>query len=172
MQRILSRCGALTNTKLFNPLARPFSSAASSVVEGTSKTASNTKNIFADDSNWLLINKYLVYQLCRFPFFVKNARKMVAGANKIFGIFLIILCNIGTKFVNFCIEQTIGKVFTAGITLDDLSKDMEALVAKKVYSVADLSIEDVGNAPREVLFFSYKILFSIWTKTQRTMWIF
>ena len=50
------------------------------------------------------------------------------------------------------IEKTIGKVFTAGGTLDDLAKEMDLLLKKKVYSVADLSIEDVGNAPKEVIF--------------------
>jgi len=45
-----------------------------------------------------------------------------------------------------------GKVFTAGGNLDDLSKDMQSLADKKVYSVADLSIEDVGNASKEVQF--------------------
>lgn len=43
-----------------------------------------------------------------------------------------------------------GKVFTAGGTLDELTREMEGLVAKKVYCVADLSIEDVGNAPKDV----------------------
>ena len=48
------------------------------------------------------------------------------------------------------IEKTIGKVFTAGVTLEALSKEMDALAQKKIYSVADLSIEDVGNAPKSV----------------------
>ncbi len=52
--------------------------------------------------------------------------------------------------MNFMLENTIGKVFTAGSTLDDLTREMNALAEKKVYSVADLSIEDVGNAPKEV----------------------
>ena len=60
------------------------------------------------------------------------------------------MITIGKKFVNFVIERTIGKVFTAGGTLDTLAKEMDELVRKKVYSVADLSIEDVGNAPKEV----------------------
>ena len=60
------------------------------------------------------------------------------------------MLQIGHKFVNFVIEKTIGKVFTAGGTIDDLEKDMETLLHRKVYSIADLSIEDVSNAPKEV----------------------
>ena len=61
------------------------------------------------------------------------------------------MLQIGRKFVNFVLERTIGKVFTAGGTVDDLAKDMEALLHRNVYSATDLSIEDVGNAPKEVI---------------------
>ncbi len=52
--------------------------------------------------------------------------------------------------MNFILQQTIAQVFTAGTSLEDLSREMDKLVKKKVYSVADLSIEDVGNAADKV----------------------
>jgi len=52
--------------------------------------------------------------------------------------------------VNFVVEKTIGKVFTAGKSIEDLIKEMNMLAQKNIHSVADLSIEDVGNAPKEV----------------------
>jgi hypothetical protein len=52
--------------------------------------------------------------------------------------------------VNFVVEKTIGKVFTAGKSIEDLTKEMDILAQKNIHSVADLSIEDVGNASKEV----------------------
>ena len=45
-----------------------------------------------------------------------------------------------------------GKVFTAGKTLDDLNREIMHLSKRNVNSVADLSIEDVGNSPKEVFY--------------------
>lgn len=58
---------------------------------------------------------------------------------------------LGKTIVNFILEKTIGKVFTAGSSVEDLNKEMELLSKMNINSVADLSIEDVGNAPKEVL---------------------
>lgn len=65
--------------------------------------------------------------------------------------------------MNFVVEKTIGKVFTAGSSIDDLTKEMEMLAQKNIYSVADLSIEDVGNASKEV---RISFIFSIWMQTK------
>ena len=54
-----------------------------------------------------------------------------------------------------------GKVFTAGRNLDDLAKEMQEFQEKKIYSVADLSIEGIEKGPKEVCL--YCQIFSIWT---------
>ena len=43
-----------------------------------------------------------------------------------------------------------GKVFTAGRNIDELTKEMENFREKKIYSVADLSIEGIEKGPKEV----------------------
>lgn len=56
-----------------------------------------------------------------------------------------------------------GKVFTAGRDLDDLAKEMQEFQSKKIYSVADLSIEGIEKGPKEVPY-NFKN-FSIWMAT-------
>jgi len=41
------------------------------------------KTVCSDDSTLLLLNKFFVYQMCRFPFFVKNVRKLTDVASKV-----------------------------------------------------------------------------------------
>ena len=53
--------------------------------------------------------------------------------------------------VNFVVEHTIGKVFTAGKTMDDLEKEMTFFKDKNIFSVADLSIEGVEKGTKELL---------------------
>jgi len=122
------------------PFCQPFSTATPSG-RNDAKAPASVKTVFSDESTFSLANKYLVYQMCRFPFLIKNARLLTNVFSKV----------LGKKFVNYVLEKTMGKVFTAGCTLNDLSRDMEKLAQKKVYSVADLSIEDVGNLPKEYL---------------------
>ena len=66
--------------------------------------------------------------------------------------------------VYYCIEKTMGKVFTAGRNLDDLAKEMQEFQEKKIYSVADLSIEGIEKGPKEVICISR--FFSIWIAIQ------
>ena len=44
-----------------------------------------------------------------------------------------------------------GKVFTAGRTLEDLEKEMKQFKDRNIYSVADLSIEGIEKASKEVI---------------------
>ena len=53
--------------------------------------------------------------------------------------------------MNFIVERSIGKVFTAGRNMDDLQKEMDFFRDKNIFSVADLSIEGVEKGPKEVL---------------------
>ena len=49
------------------------------------------------------------------------------------------------------IERSIGRVFTAGKSLDELSKEINFYENKKVKSTADLSIEGIEDGPQEVI---------------------
>ena len=82
MQRILSRCNALAAQKA-GALTQPILRTMSTANHGDGATKEQT--VFAEESTSLLMNKYMVYQLCRFPFFVKNARKLTEISGKIFG---------------------------------------------------------------------------------------
>ena len=73
-----------------SPLYRAFSTgAASSHGEEHHKGGVKEKTVFSEDSTWLLLNKYFVYQMCRFPFFVKNANRLTNAASKVVGIIFI-----------------------------------------------------------------------------------
>lgn len=62
--------------------------------------------------------------------------------------------------VYFVIEKTMGKVFTAGKNLDDLSKEIQDFQSKNIYSVADLSIEGIEKGPKEVIQILTNLLFN------------
>lgn len=154
MIRLIPRSIALQNLKNFSKISsmiRTFNTAASSADHkkdhGVSKPGEPT--LYNQDSNMFLVTKYLVYQLCRFPLFVKNASKLTNGLSKIFGIVLVFIC-LGKKFIYLIIEKTMGKVFTAGRSIDDLSKEIKDFQRRNIYSVADLSIEGIEKGPKEV----------------------
>eukprot|EP01022_Parablepharisma_sp_SALTPOND_P014480 TRINITY_DN1969_c0_g1_i1.p2 TRINITY_DN1969_c0_g1~~TRINITY_DN1969_c0_g1_i1.p2 ORF type:complete len:528 (+),score=60.85 TRINITY_DN1969_c0_g1_i1:5237-6820(+) len=97
--------------------------------------------VFKHESTFRLLNNYVVIQMCRFPFLVRNSTKLTRAAYKV----------LGKSVTNFAVKNTIAKVFAAGENLDDLAKNMEALEQANVYAIADLSIEDVDGDPEEVL---------------------
>jgi hypothetical protein len=45
------------------------------------------KTLLSEDSNLFLITKYFVYQMCRFPLFVKNCSRITNFVSKILGTF-------------------------------------------------------------------------------------
>ncbi len=53
--------------------------------------------------------------------------------------------------MNFVVERSIGKVFTAGKSMEDLEKEMTFFREKNIFSVADLSIEGVDKGTKELL---------------------
>ena len=92
MQRIFGKL----NKKVANLPAKtslPYNRALSTVVTSGSndelhagtKAMLKDKSVFTDESTMSLLNKYMVYQMSRFPFFVKNARKITEIASKLVG---------------------------------------------------------------------------------------
>ena len=86
MQKILSRCSTAIAGRAIRPVlpvcSRPFSGTPS---DGKFNINEINKTVFADDSTFSLVNKYLVYQMCRFPFVIKNAQKITDVFYKVFG---------------------------------------------------------------------------------------
>ncbi len=107
---------------------------------GARRFSSAAKTIFSEDSTLRLLNKYLVYRACQSSWLIKNAGKFSRLAYRF----------AGRRLANLVFRSTFGRVFSAGETLKDLEREMRFLLENRhVYSVADLSLENVDSPTRE-----------------------
>jgi hypothetical protein len=64
---------------------------------------------------------------------------------------------IGMKLTNTLIEKTCGTIFTGGVTIDDLLKDMVLLEKKNIGSISMMVVEGLTNAEESTLDYFYTI---------------
>ncbi len=86
MMKILTKCKECASFAPSNKLVTPL--ASFSATEGHHSALGSLefqRAAFKDDTTWLLFNKYLIFQLCRFPFFVKNSQRLTEVGAKIIG---------------------------------------------------------------------------------------
>jgi hypothetical protein len=68
------------------------------------------RSVFAADSTFLLIKKYLIYKMMSSNLFINYA---LTGMNLCYKVF-------GVRITNFIINKSAGEIFTAGASLETL----------------------------------------------------
>lgn len=64
---------------------------------------------------------------------------------------------IGTKVTNKLIETTAGSIFTGGVSVHDLVKDMDELEKRNIGSISMMVVEGLKNADEATLEYFYNI---------------
>jgi len=64
---------------------------------------------------------------------------------------------IGTRLTNFLIERTAASIFTGGVTIDDLLRDMDLNEKRKIGSISMMVVEGLTNASESTLDHFYNI---------------
>lgn len=64
---------------------------------------------------------------------------------------------IGTRLTNTLIERTAASIFTGGVTIDDLLRDMELNEKRKIGSISMMVVEGLTNASESTLDHFYNI---------------
>jgi hypothetical protein len=75
------------------------------------------ENPLRHDSTFMLIKKYLIYKMMGSNFFINHSFRAMKLFYKIMGV----------RLTNSVIENTAGSIFTGGVGLDDLLKDVDKL---------------------------------------------
>lgn len=64
---------------------------------------------------------------------------------------------IGTRLTNTLIEHTAASIFTGGVTIDDLLRDMDLNEKRKIGSISMMVVEGLTNASESTLDHFYNI---------------
>lgn len=80
-------------------------------------TEPNMRAVFKNDSTFTLAKKLWIYKTMSSNFFIDYSLTAMTLSYKLFG----------KTLTNLIIERTAGSIFTGGVTLDDLVRDMNAL---------------------------------------------
>jgi hypothetical protein len=89
------------------------------------------KDIFAKDSTALLMKKFLCYKLMGSDIFINFSLSILNAFYKI----------IGVRLTNFCINQSIGSLFTSGESIKSLVEDITNLEKDNIYGIAMYVVE-------------------------------
>ena len=69
---------------------------------------------------------------------------------------------LGTRLTNTIIERTAGSIFTGGVTLDDLKRDMRSLKERNIGTLGGYCVEDIDTSnERELAEFTDTVLETI-----------
>lgn len=96
---------------------------------------------FRHDSTFELVKKYVIYKTMGSNVFINYSLMGMNVAYKLLGI----------KFTNLLIERTAGSIFTGGVTLSDLSKDIHLLESRGIGGVACYVVEGLRKVENERL---------------------
>lgn len=96
---------------------------------------------FKHDSTLTLCKKFIIYKVMGSNMFINYS---LAGMNFAYKLF-------GVKVTNTVIEQTAGSIFTGGVDLKDLSRDIEQLEERGVGGIGCYVVEGVRNIENKVL---------------------
>ena len=88
---------------------------------------------FRYDSTYTLLKKFLIYKIMSSNFCINYS---LVGMNFSYRLF-------GVRLTNTVIERTAGSIFTGGVTLDDLNKDIKALEERNIGGIGCYVVEGV-----------------------------
>jgi len=89
------------------------------------------KVIFAKEKTSSLMKKFLCYKLMGSDFFINFSLTILNGCYKTMGV----------RLTNFCINSTVGSLFTSGESIKSLVKDIQDLEQHNIYGLSGYVVE-------------------------------
>lgn len=102
---------------------------------------------FKYDSTFVLIKKMYIYKLMGSNFFIDHSLNAMSLSYRVFG----------RRLTNTVIEKTASSIFTGGVTIDDMCKDMDTLEERNVGSISMMVVEGLTNAEEKTLDYFYTL---------------
>ena len=104
-------------------------------VEQSAAAANDEVSPFRYDSTFTLLKKFFIYKMMSSNFFINYSLLGMNLSYKLFGITL----------TNTVIEKTAGSIFTGGVTLDDLNRDIKVLEERQIGGIGCYVVEGVRD---------------------------
>jgi hypothetical protein len=79
----------------------------------------------------MLMRKYFAYKLMGSNFFIDHSLTMMGLCYRVLGI----------RLTNYCINNSVGDLFTSGETMDTLIDDVKALRENNIRSLVSFAVE-------------------------------
>lgn len=105
------------------------------------------ESAFKYDTTFSLVQKMFIYKMMSSDLFINYS---LAGMSLAYRI-------VGMRITNTLIEKTAGSIFTGGVTIDDLLKDMSMLEKRNIGSISMMVVEGLTNAEERTLDYFYTI---------------
>lgn len=119
---------------------------ASQIIEGD-QAPNQDKNPFKYDTTFGLVKKMFIYKMMASNLFINHSLTAMSMSYRLFGI----------RLTNALIENTAGSIFTGGVSVDDLVKDMDVLADRNVGSISMMVAEGLTNADEKTLDYFHAI---------------
>ena len=101
----------------------------------------DTLSPFRFDSTYTLLKKFFIYKMMSSEIFINYSLMGMTFSYRLFGV----------KLTNTVIEKTAGSIFTGGVTLDDLSKDIKGLEERNIGGIGCYVVEGIRDPKDSVL---------------------
>lgn len=102
---------------------------------------------FEHDSTAQLVKKIAIYKMMSSNVFINYSLGAMSLAYRI----------LGRRFTNTLIEQTAGTIFTGGVSVEDLCRDMDLLEKRQIGTISMMVVEGLTNAEESTLDYFYSI---------------
>ena len=107
---------------------------------------------FRYDSTYTLLKKYFLYKVMASKFCIDYSLVGMSAAYRLLGV----------RLTNSVIERTAGSIFTGGVTLGDLKKEVSVLKERNIGVLGGYCVEDVDTSKEsELIKFTDTILETI-----------
>ena len=99
------------------------------------------RSAFRHDSTFGLVKKLFIYKIMGSNLCINYS---LMGMNVAYRL-------LGVKFTNLVIERTAGSIFTGGVTLDDLTRDIKVLESRGVGGIGCYVVEGLRQVDNKIL---------------------
>lgn len=102
---------------------------------------------FKHDSTLDLIKKLFIYKMMSSNLFINHSLRAMTFSYRLLGI----------RLTNMCIEKTAGSIFTGGVSVDDLCRDMDFLEKRNIGTISMMVAEGLRNAEESYLDYFHQV---------------